>query len=126
MTNKETEEIFNSIPEFLKSLSKKERKQIFDFIDFINHPVREKIIRLCIEKPRTISELQKEINIGYKSVWEHVRKLETKGVLKTEKKIDKVGKIVLVSYNGNVILKDGSRDIDWKIRKNFFLSKKNL
>ena len=121
MKKEEIEADFNSLPEFIKSLSKKDRNLIFDFVDFINQPVRDRIIRLSIEKPMSISELQRELDIGYKSVWEHVKKLENKGVVKTENKLHSVGNVIMVSFDGNITLGEGKDKMDLKIPKNFFL-----
>lgn len=63
----------------------------------LSNKTKNEIFRLVSKKIHTISELQREIGIGYKSVWEAVKRLEEYGVVKTNKKITKLGKIVEVA-----------------------------
>jgi len=59
-------------------------------------PNRLKILKLCSKKEFNISELKELLGIKYKSTWEHVRKLEKFGYVKTREEINKKGKNVFV------------------------------
>ena len=80
-------------------LDNKEKNLFVEFTAIVTNPKRWEIIKLCKEKPRTISELKRALKIGYKSTWEHVKKLKDKKIVRTENKITDVGNVVYVHLN---------------------------
>lgn len=65
-------------------------------LQVLSHPTRNKIIELCSDKPRTISELQKLLNFRYSAIWNHVKTLEGAGLIELKQDIHSRGKSIKV------------------------------
>ena len=92
------QKLSKTIERFLE-LDNKEKGIFSEFSVMMTNPKRQEIIKLCGEKPRTISELKRALKIGYKSTWEHVKRLKDKNIIRTESKITNVGNVVYVHLN---------------------------
>lgn len=80
----------------------KKNKAYFDTIRNVmralNNERRSKIVHLLKESPKTITELSKQFNIDYKSVWKHVMILEKAGIVRLEKDEQQKGRPVKVYH----------------------------
>jgi DNA-binding transcriptional ArsR family regulator len=66
-------------------------------------PLLNKILHILIENPKKISEIQKITNLNYRTVWDHIKKLEKNGCVLLEKKEKEPGKPVYVKINKELI-----------------------
>lgn len=57
----------------------------------VSNKKRQEIIKFCYKKPRTITEIQKHLNLSYNPAWKHVKKLIDKCLVESEKKKTKTG-----------------------------------
>lgn len=62
-------------------------KIILDYVKALNNPQRRKILELCKNKPKTISELKRILKSSNKVTHENVKILEKASLVKLEKKI---------------------------------------
>lgn len=70
----------------------------------ISNETRKEIIRFCYKKKRTITEIQKHLNLSYNPTWKHVKQLLEKGLVESENAVDK--KKGAVVYIKTISIKD--------------------
>jgi len=51
----------------------------------LDNPYRRRILSLCLDKKLSISELQRELNIAYKNVYNHIKILREFGLIRDVK-----------------------------------------
>ena len=88
-------------------------------IEIDKSPNKGKILLLLLyEGEKTISQIQRELKLNYKTIWEHVRSLEKKQLVTLNKKEKEAGKPVYVRFN-NFLETFGINEKDFKkqIRK---------
>lgn len=57
---------------------------------------RMRILKLILKKPLKISDIREELNLNYKTVWEHVKVLEKQGLVGLDQQENVAGKPVFV------------------------------